>query len=284
VIHLPDPTGIGIYHNDNSPFSGRMFIADRVGYVLKLNSNLIGTVERWFTPGHGKGEYYRPSGIAIDSQNGNIFVSNSGNHRIEKLRSNGTHIVTAGKSGSSGSGPGEFNLPTAIALDPVKGDVFVCDTGNNRIQKLTNDCEFILELNGLQSMGIAVDANSNVYISDTNNHKIQKRTSDLQHLIAEWGQYGSGDYEFNLPYGIAADSNNNVFVADRLNHRVQIFNVNGSNINHTNSIITGGSAQFRTPFDVTIDYITESVYVSDDGYNSIQEFTKSGMFLKKKLL
>ncbi len=48
----------------------------------------------------------------------------------------------------------------------------------------------------------------NVYISDTNNHKIQKRTSDLQQIITEWGQYGSGNGEFNQPYGIAVDYKN----------------------------------------------------------------------------
>jgi Uncharacterized conserved protein len=283
MFRPPDPTGIAICQNSTNTLSARLLVADRAGYVLRLRANLLGSVEKWGTPGHGKGEYSRPSGVAVDNRNGNIFVSNSGNHRIEKLRSDGNRILTAGKPGSAGTGEAEFNLPTAIALDPTKRDVFVSDTGNNRIQKLTNECRFILQMHGIWSMGIAVDLNSNVYISDTNNHKIQKRTSDLQQIITEWGQYGSGNGEFNQPYGIAVDYKNDVFVADRLNHRVQRFSADGT---HINNLVTSGpgNAEFRSPFGVVIDYNTGSVYVSDDGYNSIQVFTKDGIFIDKKVL
>lgn len=168
MFRPPDPTGIAL---DNP--NGRLLIADRAGYVLRLKiSNPLAPVNKWGTPGHGKGMYSHPNGIALDYSNGNIFVSNSGNHRIEKLRPDGSRILTAGKPGSAGTGEAEFNFPTAIALDPTKRDVFVSDTGNNRIQKLTNECAFILQLSGIWSMGIAVDSNGYVYTSDTNNHKI----------------------------------------------------------------------------------------------------------------
>jgi tripartite motif-containing protein 71 len=280
MFRPPDPTGIALSPDHTNNLGGSLLIADRAGYVLKLKSNLTGTVNKGGTPGHGKGMYSRPSGITIDYSNGNIFVSNSGNHRIEKLTSDGARILTAGKPGSAGTGEAEFNFPTAIALDPTKRDVFVSDTGNNRIQKLTNECAFILQLHGIWSMGIAVDSNGNVYISDTNNHKIQKRTSDLQQIITEWGQYGSGNGEFNHPHGIAVDSKY-VFIADRSNHRVQRFGLDGT---HVNNIVTGGNAEFRSSFGVAIDSYTNSVYVSDDGYNSIQIFTKEGVFIKKRVL
>lgn len=104
----------------------------------------------------------------------------------------------------------------------------------------------------------------------------------MQQIITEWGQYGSGNGEFNQPYGIAADLNNDIFVADRLNHRVQRFNADGT---HINNIGTSGNAEFRSPFGVVaIDSSYNSVYVSDDGYNSIQTFTKDGVFIKKWVL
>jgi DNA-binding beta-propeller fold protein YncE len=282
MFRPPDPTGIAIHQNAINPFNGKLLVADRSGYVLRLRVTLLGSLEKLGTPGHGKGEFSRPNGVAVDVRNGNIFVSNTGNNRIEKLSASGSQIL-AGKPGSAGTGQAEFNLPTAITLDPTKRDIFVSDTGNSRIQKLTNEGKFILELNGIWSMGIAVDLHRNVYISDTNNHKIQKRTSDLQQVITVWRQYGSGNGEFNQPYGIAVDFKNDVFVADRLNHRVQRFSSDGT---HINNLVTGGpgNAEFRSPFGVAIDDNTNSVYVSDDGYNSIQVFTKSGSFIKKRIL
>lgn len=49
--------------------------------------------------------------------------------------------------GSFGSGPGQFFLPSGIAVGPT-GDVYVCDSGNHRIQKFDNDGNFLLQWGG----------------------------------------------------------------------------------------------------------------------------------------
>jgi len=76
--------------------------------------------------------FYMPSDIAFD-QDGNIYVLDSGNHRIQKFNQDGQYLATIG---NAGEGPGEFQYPFSFDVDP-KGYLYVSDSGNQRIQVLT---------------------------------------------------------------------------------------------------------------------------------------------------
>lgn len=78
--------------------------------------------------------FYIPDGIAIDTQ-GNVFVLDSGNHRIQKFGPDGKYIMTIG---NRGQGPGEFDYPLSLDVD-TKGHLYVSDPGNQRIQVLKPD-------------------------------------------------------------------------------------------------------------------------------------------------
>ena len=81
--------------------------------------------------------FSRPTDVAWDPQ-GNIFVSDGyGNARVVKYDKNGRFLKQAG-SEKNGSGPGQFNLPHGIAVD-LKGNVYVADRTNSRLQVLDND-------------------------------------------------------------------------------------------------------------------------------------------------
>ena len=56
-------------------------------------------------------------------------------NRVEKFNSAGTFVTAWG---TLGTGNGQFNAPTGIAVDPSSGNVYVADTGNNRIQEFTS--------------------------------------------------------------------------------------------------------------------------------------------------
>jgi DNA-binding beta-propeller fold protein YncE len=81
-------------------------------------------------PFDGDGEFFEPRGIAVDSQ-GNVFVADTRNHRIQKFTANGAFLC---KWGSRGRGPGQFDFPYGVAVDGA-GNVYVADKYNNRIQK-----------------------------------------------------------------------------------------------------------------------------------------------------
>jgi NHL repeat-containing protein len=152
----------------------------------------------WGTVGSGNGLFDEPTGVAVDSSR-NVFVVDSGNHRIQKFRISstcpiGTTQVVSGvrfvtKWGTQGTGPGQFKWPNGICLDSSE-NVYVADTFNHRIQKFTNTGSFLTAWDthgtggiGPAQFGFPVDLdviNSGivffeeyVYIADLKNNRIQ---------------------------------------------------------------------------------------------------------------
>jgi len=76
--------------------------------------------------------FYMPSGLSLDSQ-GNLYILDTGNHRIQKFSPDGVFLATFGRQGQ---GPGEFSYPDSIDLD-ASGLIWVSDPNNKRIQVLT---------------------------------------------------------------------------------------------------------------------------------------------------
>jgi DNA-binding beta-propeller fold protein YncE len=227
------------------------------------------------------GELVSPAGVAVDGE-GNVFVADSNNHRIQKFTSQG---VLLGKWGALGSGDGQFRFPRGVAVDEY-GNVLVADTSNSRIQKFTSEGMF-LEKWGVSGSGdgqffspsgVAVDAGGNVLVADSSNHRIQKFTS-AGGFILKWGASGSGDGQFSFPQGIAVDADGDVFVADAGNNRIQKFTSVGGLILKWGAS-GSGNGQFSSPQGVAVD-ADGNVFVADAGNNRIQKFTDLGGFVLK---
>ncbi len=171
----------------------------------------------------------------------------------------------------AGSGNTEFNQPHGVAVDGA-GNVYVADTGNNRILKLNSTGQYLSQWGGLGTAagflsspyGVAVDKAGFVYVTETGNNRVQKFTSNGV-LVAQWGDSapsaGSGSNDFNRPEGIAVDLWGNVYVADCGNSRVQELNAAGGFHQNWGSL---GSAtgQFYYPGWVAVDTLG-NCYVSD---------------------
>ena len=132
--------------------------------------------------------------------------------------------------GNYGKGGGEFNSPGCIVSDK-KGNLYICDELNHRVQKFNKDGKYILSFGGFGSMegrfrtpaGISIDRDENILISDWQNHRVQKLSSDGI-FISSFGKHGSKDGELNRPSGIAVDKNGFIYVSDLGNKRIQKFN------------------------------------------------------------
>jgi len=222
-----------------------------------------------------------PLGIALDS-NGNVYVADRGNDRIQKFTSTGQFIT---KWGSRGGRDAQFLGPGGIAIDN-DSNVYVADSFNHRIQKFTSNGEFVTNFGSFGSgdgefmipFGVAIDSSGHFYVTDTWNHRIQKFKSNGE-FVAKWGSEGSGDGQFDKPQGIAIDGNGNVYVADTYNDRIQKFTSNGQFIAKWGR--SGkGIGQFSEPGGIVIDG-SGNVYVADTFNDRIQKFTSDGQFIIK---
>jgi len=172
--------------------------------------------------------------VAVASGTGDLYVADTDHNRILVYSPTGTllaRVGAGGGNGSSGSGPGEFDHPEAVAVDGA-GDMYVADTYNNRVVKLSAAGAVIDEWGSRGTgdgrfhspTGIALDAAGNVYVVDSENNRVEVFDSS-GHFLQKWGERGIGPGEFSFPTAIAVDCNGDVYVADTNNNRVERFDL-----------------------------------------------------------
>jgi len=233
--------------------------------------------------GSADGQMKMPADVAIDFQ-GNLWVVDKGNNRIEKFDPSGKYLA---KFGSLGSGNGQFNRPTAIAI-ASNGDLLVTDAGNARVQRFSSSGVYLSKFGsagtangqfaGSGPEGIAVDAGGNIWVSDTYGGRLQKFTS-AGAFVKTAGTKGSGTGQLGEPTGLDIDSSGNVWVADWQNNRIAVFNGNGEYLKAFGSL-GSGNGQFNHPDEIEIDKLG-SVWIGDQGNNRIQQFDLSAQFKAK---
>ncbi len=191
-------------------------------------------------------KFVSPGGVAVDPS-GNIFIADSGNNTIRRLAS-GRVSTFAGLARTAGSTDGaaaaaRFNNPSALACDAA-GNLYVADTGNHLIRKITA-AGVVSTLAGVagssgSSDGIgalarfkgptalAVDAAGRVYVADTGNHSIRviDATGFVSTVAGSSGSVGSADgagnvARFKEPSGIALDGSGGIYISDTQNNTVR---------------------------------------------------------------
>ena len=173
-------------------------------------------------------EVERPAGLAL--QGDRLLVADSQLHRIAIFGPRGEFISTFGQRGS---GNGEFNFPTHVAVDNRRR-IYVTDSMNHRIQVFDADGRFLSAFGSAgdgpghfsRPKGTAVDMAGHIYVVDAVFNNVQI-FNDQGRLLLDFGEDGSGPGEFCLPNGIAINARNEIFVADVFNHRVQMFRYTG---------------------------------------------------------
>jgi len=190
-----------------------------------------------------------PAGVARDSA-GNTYVADTANSTIRKITPAGVVTTFAGLAGSTGSANGtgsaaRFNGPAAVAIDSV-GNIFVADTNNHTIRKIT-PARVVSTFAGLAGSpgstngtgssarfsfpsALAVDTANNIYAADTGNSTIRKITPArvVSTFAGLAGSPGSTDgtgsaARFRFPAGVAVDraGTGNIYVADTSNFTIR---------------------------------------------------------------
>lgn len=223
------PEGVAI-----DPVNERLFVADlgnsRV-QVFSLQKGLEGSLLSTFgSRGSQPAHFDKPGAMTMDSV-GNLYVLDVGNGRIQVFDQNLNFVTAWGKVGS---GEGEFNVPTAIALSPDEERIYVLDSYNYRVQVLDRSGNFISSFGGpgagdsqfIWPYGMDVDDQGYVYVSDAGGQKVKKFTSDGK-FVAAFGSFGSGPGEFYKPKGVAVSDQGVLYVIDFGNHRGQMLTRDG---------------------------------------------------------
>jgi len=185
--------------------AGNLYVADTVNSTIRkvrpdgAVSTFAGTAGVWPGSKDGTGasaQFYWPSGIAVDSGT-NLYVADTYNHTIRKVTPVRVVTTIAGKAGSSGNSDGtgndaRFNFPSGVAVDTA-GNIYVADTYNNTIRKLTpiGTNWVVTTLGGMAGTfgtadgtgsaarfcnpnGVAVDSAGNLYVADFYFNTIRK--------------------------------------------------------------------------------------------------------------
>ena len=186
-------------------------------------------------------EFVWPAGIAL-AADGRLFVTDEFRHQVvifptdvvysyPDFNPDGERI---GEWGERGAAPGQLDAPSGIAFD-ANDDVYVVDTGNNRIQKFSKDGEYRMGWGVAgagtgefdKPWGIAIDAQGAVYVADWGNDRVQKFSSDGEYIMSFGGRATDGG-DLNHPANVAVDSDGDVYVTDWGNNRVQIYEPDGA--------------------------------------------------------
>ncbi len=254
------PTGVAVDSQLN------VYVADSNNSTIRkvapdgTTSTFAGNGASGYVEGTGTAAAFNyPYGVAVDPQ-GFVYVADSANNRIRKITPGGATSTLAGNGmygnvdGTGGpTGTAQFSDPMGVAVDS-QGTVYVADTGNDTIRKITPDgTTTTLAGNGdggyadgpptqaafYDPWGIAVDAQGNVYVADVINYRIRKvapdgTTSTLagNGSMCDAGGYLAGCYAdgtggpsgtaaFNYPIGVAVDDQGYVYVADTTNLRIR---------------------------------------------------------------
>ncbi len=164
TLWISDAVATNGVDKDNPNKGHQVFHLDKNGKVLL-------TIGKPGVPGAGHDTFNAPSDVIV-AKNGDIFVADGHgpgmNARIVKFDKNGKYIT---EWGTRGSGPGQFELPHAMAFDS-QGRLFVADRNNSRIEIFDQDGKFLMDWKQFgRPSGLAIDKNDTLYVSDTQSNK-----------------------------------------------------------------------------------------------------------------
>jgi DNA-binding beta-propeller fold protein YncE len=187
--------------------------------------------------------------------------------------------------GKTGSGPGEFNRPQALSVDPA-GSILVCDTENHRIQKFDRRGKFQKEVGGFgwqtdqffQPTDVHARSALDIFVADYQNQRVVRYDRQLFYLSAmQANPVWDERFQFTHPRAIAFSNQREIFLLDDENYRVIKFNNLGEPLTRFGDF-SRAPGQLQQPRQIELDG-NERIFVSDAAANAVLVFDYFGNYL-----
>ncbi|MBK9166677.1 MAG: hypothetical protein IPM24_04345 [Bryobacterales bacterium] len=226
--------------------SGTLWIAESAGHRIRkvTSAGLLATAAGTGTAGFdadgrpaGATALSAPSHAILDGA-GNLYIADSGNHRVRRVGLDGTVRTIAGTGAAGFSGDGgpaaaaQLRSPSALAFDS-SGNLYIADTGNNRIRRVAADGTIRTYTGHTAPLsaprGLAVSPDGTLFIADSGHHRVLRHTpaGEITEIAGRGVPGFSGDggdalsAHLDTPAALALDSAGALYVADSGNNRVR---------------------------------------------------------------
>ncbi|HVM50454.1 MAG TPA: immunoglobulin domain-containing protein, partial [Candidatus Acidoferrum sp.] len=297
--------------------SGNLYVADTGNNTIRMIApgGIVSTLAG--APGlsgstdatGSNARFSEPEGIAVNGAGTLIYVADTWNHTIRQVTSAGVVTTFAGFPGNFGTNNAtgtnaQFYQPQGVAVDAL-GNVYVGDTGNQAIRKITS-AGLVTTLAGSMlnygsgngsgtgaqfwaPQGLALDSGNNLYVADSLNNTIRMITPGgvVSTFAGTAGTLGSADgtgtaARFWLPQSTAVDGLGNIYVADTANGTIRkiaagaVVTTFAGSASVGSADAAGTSARFYWPAGAAIDN-SGNTYVADTGNSTIRAVTSAGV-------
>ncbi|HEV2859321.1 MAG TPA: NHL repeat-containing protein [Solirubrobacterales bacterium] len=233
------------------------------------------------TPGSLPGQLSGPTGVTRGFD-GNVYVANTGNDRIEVFEPDGTVLPALG---GPGSGPGQFSEPSSVYGLAAESALLVLDAGNSRVQKLSLDGVPVAGFNGPSGagalpgsfnapQGITADVDGRFWVADTGNDRVQAFGADGTYLET------IGEGALSRPRGVALGLDGTLYVSDSGHNQVVAYAPGGTRSGPGTQVVGPGSlpGEVEDPGGIAVDAHGRLV-VADSANARIERFAADGTYL-----
>jgi outer membrane protein assembly factor BamB len=258
----------------------RLWLADSAQHRFHLLDRDGEVLETWGSSGAEPGQFSfsdpggGPGGDVAFDADGNIYVADFGNRRVQVFDSDRRFVR---EWGSFGSGNGQFVNPYGIAVD-ADANVYVSDYGREDVQKFAPDGTWLLTFGGhgteegqlSYQAGVTAAPDGSIWVGDFGNGRVQQFSPDGTYLSMWTGDASSG--RLMTPGAIAIDPEGDLYITDTESHRIVLRDANGG----PSAVIegrAGAPGQLSAPVGIALDAAGD-IYVSNAENGRVQRFTR----------